>query len=119
VTLRRRYLVGVGLVAVGGVGVLLMLPPAIRADAARGAATALALQAPLGWWALRSIGTPRFQLVWAMGMVIRLAGVAAAALVLVPALGWDGVPVLGALVAALVLLLLVEAVTALREHSSG
>lgn len=117
--MRGRYLAGVILVAAAGAGVILMLPPAIRAQAAWGTAIALALQAPLGWWALRSIGTPRFQLVWAMGMAIRLAAVAVTGLVLVPALGWDVVPVLGALVAALLLLLLVEAVTALGEHSSG
>jgi hypothetical protein len=115
---RGRYLVGTTLVAVVGAGGILMLPAAIRTQAAWGTAIALALQAPLGWWVLRSIGTPRFQLVWVLGMLIRLATVAVIGLILVPALGWDVAPVLGALVTVLLLLLLVEAVTAAREHSS-
>jgi hypothetical protein len=118
VTGRGRYLVGAALVAVAGAGVILMLPAAVRTQAAGGAAIALALQAPLGWWVLRSIGTARFQLVWTLGMLARLAMVAVTGLILVPALGWNVGPVLGALVAALLLLLLVEAVTAVGEHSS-
>ena len=116
--MRARYLVGAALVAGAGAGIILMLSPAIRTQAAWGGAIAMALQAPLGWWALRSIGTSRFQLVWTLGMLVRLAVVGVTGLILVPALGWDVAPVLGALVATLLLLLLVEAVTAAREHSS-
>ena len=77
------------------------------------------VQAPLGWWTLRSIGTPRFQLVWSLGMLLRLAILAVAGVILVPALGWRTGPALGTLVGAMVALLLVEAVSAMREHSWG
>jgi hypothetical protein len=117
VTVRDRYLLGLGVVVVLGSVLILVLPPALRRDAAWGGLIALGLQAPLGWWTIRSIGMPRFQLVWTVGMGIRLAAVAVTGLVLVPIFGWDSVAVLGALVAALLLLLSVEAVTAVREHS--
>jgi hypothetical protein len=75
------------------------------------------IQVPLGWLTLRSIGTERFQLIWVGGMLIRLAAVAIAGLVLVPALGWRMAPTLASLVVTLLALLLVEAVTAARKHS--
>jgi hypothetical protein len=52
-----------------------------------------------------------------VGMVIRLAVVAIAGLVLAPAYGWHTVAIVAALVATLLVLLLVEAMTALREQS--
>jgi uncharacterized membrane protein len=86
-------------------------------EIASGVLLGLVVQVPLVWWTLRSIGTERFQLVWVAGMLIRLAVVAITGLVLVPAFGWRMAPVLGALVVTLLVLLLAEAVTALREHS--
>ena len=38
-----------------------------------GVATGLVLQAPLGWWALRSIGTEQFMVSVGLGMLVRLA----------------------------------------------
>jgi hypothetical protein len=76
----------------------------------------LLIQVPLAWLTLRSIGTERFQLIWVGGMLIRLATVAIAGLVLVPELGWRMAPTLGALVATILALLLVEAVAAARAH---
>jgi hypothetical protein len=77
----------------------------------------LLVQAPLGWWTLRSIGTEKFQLVWVGGMIFRLALVGLAAVVLAREYRWDAGVLLMALVATLLALLLVEAMTAVREHS--
>jgi mannitol-specific phosphotransferase system IIBC component len=117
VTAGRRYLAG--LAAVGTVGAIttLLVGPGLRAEVAFGLLLGFLIQAPLGWWTVRSIGSQRFQLVWVVGMVIRLAVVAIAGLILAPQFQWRTVPVVAALVATLLVLLLVEAVTALREHS--
>ena len=90
-----------------------------REEIAVGLLIGLLIQAPLGWWTLRSIGTEKFQLVWAGGMLIRLLAVAVAALVLVPMFHWDLSVFLLALVVTLLALLLVEAATAVREHSTS
>lgn len=113
----RRYVLGLS--GVGLVGALLAwrLGPELRDEVGFGVLIALVVQAPLGWWTLRSIGTQRFQLVWVTGMVVRLAVIAMAALVLAPEYGWNTAATLIALVATLLVLLLVEAVTALQEQS--
>jgi heme A synthase len=113
----KRYLLGFGLVVGCGFGLAGVADPAIRQDMAWGILLGLLLQAPLGWWTVRTLGTDRFQLVWVVGMLTRLALVAITGLILVPAFGWRLMPVLGALVGTLLLLLLVEIVTALREQS--
>ena len=116
-TLGRRYLAGVAVVGIAS-GVLgLMVPPVLRPPVMWGAATGLALQAPLGWWALRSLGTERFMLSWGLGMLVRFTAVALAGLTVAPALGQSAGPMLGTMVGVLVALLLVEGVTAVREHS--
>jgi heme A synthase len=102
--------------ALGTIGVALAKPP-LRQEIAAGELIGLVLQAPLGWWTLRSIGSEKFQLVWLGGMIIRLAVVALAALVLSADNRWDAGAVLLALVATLLVLLLVEAATAVQEHS--
>jgi hypothetical protein len=113
----RRYMTGLVAVAVLGAVVVVLAGPSFRTEIAVGVLGGLLLQAPLGWWTLRSIGTERFQLVWVGGMVIRLAVVAVAALVLAPAYRWQTGALLLALVGTLLVLLLVEAATAVREHS--
>jgi hypothetical protein len=50
-------------------------------------------------------------------MIVRLAVVVIAGLVLAPEYGWHTVATLAALVATLLVLLLVEAITALRQQS--
>jgi hypothetical protein len=111
------YLTGLALIGVAGAGLVLAVAPDIRDEIAWSFLMGLAIQAPLGWWTVQSIGTRRFQLVWSMGMLVRLAIVGLAGLALVPALGWRMGPALGTLVAVMVGLLLVEAVAAVREHS--
>lgn len=111
------YLTGSVLVCGAGLVVALLADPATQSELLWGVGLAAVLQIPLGWFTIRSIGTNRFQLVWSSGMLARLAFVALTALVLVPANGWRLGSVLGALVITLVALLLVEAVTATREHA--
>jgi heme A synthase len=94
-----------------------MAAPAIRPELAWGVGLGLLVQAPLGWWTVRSVGTERFQVVWVLGMVIRLALVALVGLVLVPALRWQMVPTLAGFVGAILVLLVVEVLTVLRENS--
>jgi hypothetical protein len=108
---------GLVLVAAGGAMLTALVPPDRRTAVVWGVVTGLVLQAPLGWWAVRSIGTERFMAVWGLGMLTRLTLVAVAALVVVPVLREAAGTMLGAMVAVLVALLLVEGVTAFREHS--
>jgi uncharacterized membrane protein YhaH (DUF805 family) len=75
------------------------------------------LQAPVGWWTLRAIGTDSFLTVWLLGILVRLAVVAIAAFALIPVLGDEAAPMLVTMVGILVALLLVEGVVAMREHS--
>jgi hypothetical protein len=116
-TVGRRYLTAVGVVAVCGTGLAAMVPAEHRLAVWWGVGVGLVLQTPLGWWAIQSIGTDRFMAVWALGMLMRLTVVLLAGLLVQPALGPRAGPMLGAMVAVLVALLAVEGLTALREHS--
>jgi hypothetical protein len=113
----KRYLAGLAAVAVGGALVALLVGPDLRNEVVVGVFLGLLVQAPLGWWTVRSLGAERFQLIWVLGMVFRLGVVALTGLVLAPEFGWRTVPTVAALVATLLVLLLVEAVTALRAQS--
>ncbi len=111
------YLAGVAVVAAGGAVLTAAIPATDRGAAAWGVVAGLVLQTPLGWWAIRSIGTDRFMAIWAVGMLVRLTSVAVAGVVVLPVLGRRAGAMLGAMVGVLVALLLVEGFTALREHS--
>jgi 4-amino-4-deoxy-L-arabinose transferase-like glycosyltransferase len=117
VRLGLRYLTGVAMVAAGGAVVAAAVPEADRAVVGWGIVIGLVLQTPLGWWAIRSIGTDRFMVVWGLGMLVRLTVVAVVGFAVLPVLGRRAGPMLGSMVGVLVALLLVEGVTALREHS--
>ena len=126
-TALRQYLIGLGTAGILGLAAASLAEPSVRSEVRAGVSLnqrrreklcRLLVQAPLGWWTLRSIGTEKFQSVWVGGMIFRFAVVAVAALVLAPVYRWDTGPVLLALVATLLVLLLVEAVTAMREHST-
>ena len=112
-----RYLTGVALVAAGGAIVAAAAPAADRAVVGWGIVIGLVLQTPLGWWAIRSIGTDRFMAVWGLGMLVRLTVVAVVGFAVLPVLGRRAGSMLGSMVGVLVALLLVEGVTALREQS--
>jgi heme A synthase len=117
VTLGLRYLAGVAGVAALGAVLVAVVPATDRAAVGWGVVVGLVLQTPLGWWAIRSIGTERFVVIWGLGMLVRFASVLVAGLVVLPVLGRRAGAMLGSMVGVLVALLLVEGVTALREHS--
>jgi hypothetical protein len=96
---------------------MLLVPESVRTEVGWGIVSGLGLQAPLGWWTLRSVGTPRFLLVWGFGMLARLAVVALVGLVVLPAMGRAAGPLLGAMAGVLVALLVVEGVTAMLGFS--
>jgi heme A synthase len=112
-----RYLCGLLVVATIGLAAVFAVSPDIRREVASGIGLGLLVQAPLGWWTVRSVGTERFQLVWVLGMVTRLVMVAVAGLILVPELRWEMVATLAALVATMLVLLVVEVVTVLGKNS--
>jgi hypothetical protein len=117
VTLAGRYVAGVAGVGAAALGLMAVFPAESRPGMAWGLIVGLLLQAPLGWWTLRAIGTDRFLTVWMLGILVRLAVVAVAALTVIPALGDAAAPMLVTMVGALVALLLVEGVVAMQEHS--
>jgi hypothetical protein len=117
VTRAGRYVAGVAAVGVAGVLAAAASPEQSRPGILWGLAVGLLLQAPLGWWTLRAIGTERFFMVWGLGMLVRLAVVAVAALALSAAPEALAAPMLVTMVGILVALLLVEGAVAMREHS--
>ena len=116
-TALRRYLTGLAATGVLGFVVTRLARPSLREEIAAAVVIGLLVQAPLGWWTLRSIGTEKFQLVWVGGMLLRLALVGLAAVVLSRQYHWEAGAFLLALVVTLLIVLLVEAVTAAQEHS--
>ena len=116
-TLGRRYLVGVAAVAAAGALLVAVVPADLRGAVLWGVSTGLVLQAPLGWLALRSIGTEHFMTSWVAGMLVRLAAVGVAGLVVARETPGAAGPMLGSMVGVLVALLLIEGYTAAREHS--
>jgi hypothetical protein len=117
VTLAGRYIAGVAAVGMAGLGLVAVSPAGSRPGMAWGLIAGVLLQAPLGWWTLRAIGTERFLTLWVLGILVRLAVVFIAAFALIPALGDEAAPMLVTMVGVLVALLLVEGVVAMREHS--
>jgi ABC-type transporter Mla maintaining outer membrane lipid asymmetry permease subunit MlaE len=117
VTLGQRYLTGVAAVSAAGALLSAMVPGGVRGSVVWGILTGLVLQVPLGWLALRSIGTDHFMASWVAGMLVRLAAVGVAGLVVAPQAPDAAGPMLGSMVGVLVALLLIEGYTAAREHS--
>jgi hypothetical protein len=117
VTLAGRYVAGVAAVVAAGILAVAAAPAISRPGIAWGLVAGLLLQAPLGWWTLRALGTQRFLMVWGLGMLVRFAVVAVAAIALMPGPYALAAPMLATMVGILVALLLVEGVVAMREHS--
>jgi hypothetical protein len=117
VTLRRRYVAGVAAVGLTGLVVAALVPAALRTGVLWGLAVGLLLQAPLGWWTLRAVGTERFFTLWGLGMLVRFGVLAVAAFALTAVPGPLAAPMLTTMVATLVALLFVEGAAAMREHS--
>ena len=116
-TAGRRYALGLTLVALVAAAVTVLLPEAGRREARVALLLALAVQAPLGWWLVESVGTPRFLAVWVMGMLARLGLVGIAGLVLVPALGFRAEALLIPLALLLMVFVLLEGVVLMVQHS--
>jgi heme A synthase len=117
VTAGKGYLFALAAVGVIGLASSWLVGPGQRNEVVYGVLIGLLIQAPLGWWTIRSIGTERFQLAWVAGMVVRLTAVAIAGLVLAPEYGWDTAATLATLVITLLVLLLVEVLTAVGVQS--
>lgn len=105
-----RYLMGLGFVALAGVGIGVILPPDAREGWWPALVLGLVVQAPLGWWVISSLGGPSFLAAWAVGLLARFGLVGLAAFVLVPQLGWPPSATLLSLVGVLLALLVVEMV---------
>ena len=116
-TLGGRYSAGVAAIGAAGLLAAGASSAGSRAGVLWGLIAGLLLQAPLGWWTLRAIGTERFLTVWGLGMLVRFAVVAVAAFVLMPMPDRFAEPMLVTMVGILLALLLVEGVVAMREHS--
>jgi hypothetical protein len=106
----RHYLLGLLAAAVVCFSLTLILPSSDRTGPWLALVVGLAVQGPIGWWLVRAVGSPRFLLVWAIGIGTRLALVALFAFGLIPAGGWPLGPTLFTLVGILLSLLLVEVV---------
>jgi len=117
VTLRGRYGAGVAVVGLAGLIVAALVPAALRAGVLWGLVVGLLLQAPLGWWTLRAVGTERFFTLWGLGMLVRFGVLVVAAFALTAVPGPLAASMLTTMVATLVALLLVEGAVAMREHS--
>lgn len=111
-----RYAAGLGFVAVAGAALGLILPPAVQAGWWPALVLALVVQAPLGWWVIRSHGRPSFLAAWGAGLVARFALVGLAAFLLVPQLGWPPAATLLSLVGLLMALVIVEMTIVLGLH---
>lgn len=112
-----RYLAGVAAVGAGGLLAMVASPTEWRGGILWGLGAGLLLQAPLGWWTLKAIGTERFFMVWGLGMLGRFGVVAVAAFATMAAPDELAAPMLVTMVGVLIGLLLVEGVVAMGEHS--
>ena len=112
-----RYLAGMTVIAAVATAGGVVLPAGWRAGWWLALAITLAVQGPLGWWLMASIGTERFLAVWVIGILARLGLVGLTALVLIPALKWPAAPALLALAAFLGASLALEGIVSTLYHS--
>ena len=112
-----RYISGVAATGAAGLVVAAAVPAGSRPGILWGLFAGLLLQAPLGWWTLRAIGTERFLPIWGLGMLVRLGVVGVAALALMSAPQELAASMLVTMVGVLLALLLVEGAVAMREPS--
>jgi len=103
-----RYVTGLAVVAGAALVARRLVAPDWRAPLAIATLLAFVVQGPLGWWLVRSIGTPRFFAVWGLGLAARLVLLGVMALVVAPALGWAASPALVPLALLLVAFIGVE-----------
>ncbi|HET7378455.1 MAG TPA: hypothetical protein VFJ24_00295 [Gaiellales bacterium] len=106
----RGYALGVTVVAAAALALSLIVPPEARGAVRIATGLALVVQGPLGWWLVRALGTERLLWIWAAGIAVRFALVAASGLLVAPKLGVALAPLLIALAAVLMGCVAVEAV---------
>jgi hypothetical protein len=111
----RRYLLGMGRVALLCLGLIAFAPAEWRPGLWLSLGLALAVQIPLGVWLLGSLGSERFLPIWVLGMLARLALTGVAALVLFPAFHFPAAPGLLTLVLLLMASLALEGGVLLLE----
>ena len=107
----RVYLVGLVLVAVGGFGVVILLSGNLESKLTA-VAVGVLVQGPLGWWLVKSVGTPKFLQVWPLGILARFAVLGVMAMLVFPAFDWPLSPGLLLLGGVLVALLFLEGMAA-------
>jgi hypothetical protein len=107
----RVYLQGVVLVAMVGFGLVFLLPGEL-APKLTAVAVGIAVQGPLGWWLVKSVGSPKFLAVWPIGILARFLVLGLMALLVFPALHWRLSPGLLLLGGVLVALLFLEGLVA-------
>ena len=110
----RRYLAATAVLATVGGGAGLVIPEGWRAGWWLALGLTLAIQGPLGWWLMASLGTERFLGVWALGIFTRLALVVLTGLGLVPMFGLPPAPTLLPLVGFLMISLAIEGIVAVQ-----
>lgn len=115
----RTYLVGVALIGLVMSGIVLRFSPASRPAGFAMIVLGLVVQGPLGWWMVKSVGTPKFLGAWVIGMLVRFGLLGVVALLVFPLLGWPLSP--GILVLAVVLfaMLLLEGLVVWVVHSQA
>lgn len=114
-----RYLAGTAVIALAAMAAGAVVPGSWRPGWLLALGIALVVQAPLGWWLMRSIGTERFLAVWALGILLRLMTVGLTGLVIVPALSLPAAPALLALAGFLVASLVLEGIVSALQHSQA
>jgi len=114
----RWYLAGLAIATSLGVLVGFRVSPAAQPGVWLACLLTLALQGPLGWWLVRSLGRPEFMVVWVLGMLARISLLGLMAFIVLPLLGWPLEPGLLTAAALLVAMLIVESVVALRAGPS-
>ena len=107
----RVYLLGVAVVAIIAFGLVFLLPGSL-APKLTAVAIGVAVQGPLGWWLVKSIGTPKFLQVWPVGILARFAVLGVVALLVFPAFHWSLSPGLLLLGGVMVALLFLEGLVA-------
>lgn len=113
----RLYGAGLLLIAVVATLVALRFTGDVRTAMLAMALAAMVIQGPLGWWMIRSVGTPQFLVAWVAGMLVRLGILGVAALVVLPLFHWPRTPGLLVLAGVLFTMLLLEGLVIWLEHS--
>ena len=115
----RMYLIGLALVAAIMTGVVLRFSEATRPSGFGMIILGLLVQGPLGWWMIKSVGTPRFIGAWVVGMLARFGLLAVAAFLIFPMMHWTLSPGLIVLAVVLFAMLLLEGLVVWIVHSEA